>query len=607
MKALATFLLVAICTNFAFSDSKPVFLSPLPDSKYNKVSSSILLKYEGNTSQLLKESNLIFITGSKSGSHQFTTKFAEDNKSFIITPIDKFDFDENVNVYIANKNRSIEYSFSFFTERQDIKSDVLEIMKRENPFFEKSQVQIPFTNGQSNNNDSLPSDFPNIVVKNSDGPSPGYVFLSNFTMMATTVAPYLIIMDNTGTPVFYKKMPAPCFDFKKQPNGLLTYYSQAAAKFFAMNSQYQVTDSFYCGNGYPTDLHELRLLTNGHALLMSYDPQIVNMRNIIPNGDTAAVVTGLIIQEIDANKNVVFQWRSWDHFNIVDAKHEDMSAHTIDYVHGNSIEPDNDGNILISSRHLSEITKINRTTGAIIWRFGGVNNQFAFANDSITFSYQHAVHRLANGHILLFDNGNYRETSDTDLEGEPRSAYSRAAEYSLDENHLVATLVWHYRRSPDIYGYAMGNAERLENGNTLICWGAINPNITEVNPSGEIVFEMTFPRGIYTYRVFRNSWIPTGLQTNSGNESPKNMNLYQNYPNPFNPSTTIKFDLSEKSKVFMYIYNSIGQKIEEINFGVKSQGSYEYKWNASALASGIYYYRIKTETETLTKQMLLLK
>jgi len=118
---------------------------------------------------------------------------------------------------------------------------------------------------------------------------------------------------------------------------------------------------------------------------------------------------------------------------------------------------------------------------------------------------------------------------------------------------------------------------------------------------------MTFARGIYTYRVFRNSWLPTSLQTISGNESPKNINLYQNFPNPFNPSTTIKFDLSEKSKVLMYIYNSIGQKIEEINFGVKSQGSYEYKWNASALASGIYYYSIKTKTGNLTKQMLLLK
>jgi len=91
------------------------------------------------------------------------------------------------------------------------------------------------------------------------------------------------------------------------------------------------------------------------------------------------------------------------------------------------ISYDNDGNLLISSRHLDEITKINRTTGSIIWRLGGKNNQFAFPNDSLGFSHQHAIRRIGNENILLFDNGNFRGISgsqpDTTAE-----FYSRAVE-----------------------------------------------------------------------------------------------------------------------------------------------------------------------------------
>ena len=125
---------------------------------------------------------------------------------------------------------------------------------------------------------------------------------------------------------------------------------------------------------------------------------------------------------------MIFQWRSWDHFKITDATEDiDLTAHTIDYVHGNSIEVDYDSHILLSSRHMDEITKINRQTGEIIWRFGGIksrNNQFLFINDLRTFSHQHDIRRLPNGNITLFNNGNLLV---------PR--YSSSLEYYLDEQN----------------------------------------------------------------------------------------------------------------------------------------------------------------------------
>ena len=156
------------------------------------------------------------------------------------------------------------------------------------------------------------------------------------------------------------------FDFRKQPNGLMTYHR--GEKYYAEDAEHNLIDSFACGNGYTTDFHELQFDENGHAFLISYDPQIVDMSQIVSGGNPNATVYGIIIQELDENKNVVFQWRSWDHIEITEAIHENLTAATVDYVHTNAIDIDNDGNIMISSRHLSEVTKIDRVTGDIIWR-----------------------------------------------------------------------------------------------------------------------------------------------------------------------------------------------------------------------------------------------
>src|SRR5262245_47329771 len=154
---------------------------------------------------------------------------------------------------------------------------------------------------------------------------------------------------------------------------------------------------------------------------MSYDPQIVDMSALTKGGRSDAIVIGLIIQELDQEKNVVFQWRSWDHFQITDVMSHSLNSSVVDYVHGNSIDVDSDCNLIISCRHMNEVTKISRASGEIIWRLGGRNNQFAI-DDPIRFSHQHDVRRLPNGNLTLFDNGNFR-----------LPLFSRAVEYAIDE------------------------------------------------------------------------------------------------------------------------------------------------------------------------------
>ncbi len=74
----------------------------------------------------------------------------------------------------------------------------------------------------------------------------------------------------------------------------------------------------------------------------------------------------------------------------------------------------------------------------------------------------------------------------------------------MDEVNKIATLVWQYRNTPDIYGPSMGSVQRLKNGNTLICWGGTNPTMTEVTPAGDIALEMSLPQDVFSYRVFRD-------------------------------------------------------------------------------------------------------
>ena len=83
--------------------------------------------------------------------------------------------------------------------------------------------------------------------------------------------------------------------------------------------------------------------------------------------------------------------------------------------------------------------------------------------------------------------------------------------------------------------------------------------------------------------------------------------LDQNYPNPFNPSTTIKYSVGEAGPVNITIYNVMGQKVAEILNTTRTAGNYQVTWNATAQASGIYYYRLTAPGQVLTRQMTLIK
>jgi hypothetical protein len=83
--------------------------------------------------------------------------------------------------------------------------------------------------------------------------------------------------------------------------------------------------------------------------------------------------------------------------------------------------------------------------------------------------------------------------------------------------------------------------------------------------------------------------------------------LNQNYPNPFNPSTTIQYNVPQRSYVNLSIYNIIGQRVAVLVDGEKDAGFYSVEFNAVNLPSGVYIYRLQSPESVQTRKMILLK
>ncbi|CAF3843603.1 unnamed protein product [Rotaria sp. Silwood1] len=116
------------------------------------------------------------------------------------------------------------------------------------------------------------------------------------------------------------------------------------------------------------------------------------------------------------------------------------------------------------------------------------------------------------------------------------------------------------------------------------------------------------------YSVFGNDAfiddITAGTIVGVGNPislTPDQYELAQNYPNPFNPTTKINYSLPKQGFVTLKIYDMLGKQVAELVNEVKTAGVYTADFNASALASGVYFYRIESLDFIETKRMMLIK
>jgi hypothetical protein len=138
-------------------------------------------------------------------------------------------------------------------------------------------------------------------------------------------------------------------------------------------------------------------------------------------------------------------------------------------------------------------------------------------------------------------------------------------------------------------------------------WDSVNSGLTNLSvralsiaPNG-FIFVGTYGGGVY-----RSSQSITGIKE-IRYWIPENFLLLQNYPNPFNPTTTIRFNLPTLSHVNLKVFNLLGQEVMTLVNDIETSGAKSVEFNASAIPSGIYFYRLQAGPFVETKKMLIIR
>jgi arylsulfate sulfotransferase len=248
------------------------------------------------------------------------------------------------------------------------------------------------------------------------------------------------------------------------------------------------------------DHHDLVLLEDDHYIVAANVTKVVNNIPASLTGGVAAsrTVVPSILQEVKAGR-AIFEWdgSAFPEFYtaaVLDGNFADPAG-LPDYMHFNSIQVDTDGNLIASFRNVSQVVKINRSTGAILWRLGGPNSDFPLATGQRS-SAQHFARRNADGTISLHDNGNLNTPQVT-----------RGLSYRLDESRKVVT---DFRAAgyQGIFSVATGSTQFLPGNRMFTNWGVVDSaivDVSEIDPDTQVAqFTLRFTAGNYfSYRAIK--------------------------------------------------------------------------------------------------------
>jgi hypothetical protein len=123
-------------------------------------------------------------------------------------------------------------------------------------------------------------------------------------------------------------------------------------------------------------------------------------------------------------------------------------------------------------------------------------------------------------------------------------------------------------------------------------------------PNGVHQLVMFILQGGFNLNRLTFDLIVAGVEEDKS-ESPLRYEIEQNFPNPFNPSTTFRYSIPKKGRVYLTIYNSLGQAVKTLVSALQPAGVYQVEWNARDFASGIYYYRLRSGDFSGTKRLIL--
>jgi hypothetical protein len=332
---------------------------------------------------------------------------------------------------------------------------------------------------------SLPADLPRYTTSGND-PLPGYVVFA--------AGPYGLAIDNTGRVVWYRWIPpgGPGLNFMAQPTGRFvarptTPDTADPDLWVELDPMGNLLRRFGCAGGLPARFHDLISEADGGYWIMCDETRVMDLSAV--GGLADARVTGTVVQHVGPAGELLFQWSPFDHFAITDLELAQRVGSSVNWTHGNSLDLDGDGNLLVSFRSLGEITKINVATGAVTWRMGGLANQFSFTGTGVPpFARQHGVRLAAPGELVLLDNL-----------GDPTA--SRAERYTFSDAERSARLEQAYGPVPPVVTPIGGSVQPLPGGRFLVTFGNMG-KVQEVDATGRVTWQIEGNPG-YVFRAQR--------------------------------------------------------------------------------------------------------
>jgi hypothetical protein len=298
-----------------------------------------------------------------------------------------------------------------------------------------------------------------------------------------------VIVDNSGKVAWYHYSPNGVLNsFQAHPNGSYTLLGTGATEtqFHVLNVLGEEAGTLQCV-GRPTRFHEVLISEGGDAWILCDENRIMDLSAL--GGNPAAVVTGTVLQHLSAEGALLWEWNAFDHFDITDIPASERSGPNVNFTHGNGIGFDDDGNLILGFRSLSEVTKVNRTTGDVMWRLGGLRNEFTFLNDPKgTFEHQHGVRPAGPGQIQLLDNG--------------LATPSRLVRYLVNPTTHTVLMEWLFVDAPSTWTLVGGSTQYHVDGHATVSFGRAG-RVIEVDQTGNRAWELTGLDGMYVFRVQR--------------------------------------------------------------------------------------------------------
>lgn len=338
----------------------------------------------------------------------------------------------------------------------------------------------------------VPPDFPPYTVV-VNGPTPGRLFL--------TPGNFLLVLDDDGSALFFRRLPSQVLDFKRHslPDGS-TFYS-----YLMDGDAYVLDDAFRPLTSYrllatpshpdhPQGQHDFEMLGPKHVIMQAdITKTVTNIPPEIPQAPGGSLVIASVVQEVKDGE-VIFEWDSTDHPELygLSVASNDFVNTIADYAHLNSVEVDPfDGHLLLSFRHLDAVLKVDRQTGAILWRLGGPMDSFD-TPAAYKPSHQHTAQMLSPSTLILYDNG-------------VTALKSRVLTYELDVSRGMITSVNEW----DLGGFslAMGSVQVLGPTAQLVGAGLHGPKLPDVleydHAAQTETFRLTFTGPHRSYRAFK--------------------------------------------------------------------------------------------------------